>query len=40
MIDALKKAVYTGMGLAYLTREKLEEAARKLAERLSKASGK
>lgn len=42
MLDSLKKALYTGVGLAYLTRDKLEDAARRIAEeaRLSEPEGR
>lgn len=42
MIDSLKKALYAGVGLAFLTRDKVEELGRKLAEeaRLSEGEGK
>src|SRR6185295_18466870 len=42
MIEALKKTLYTGIGLAFLTRDKIEEIARKMAEeaKLSEGEGK
>jgi polyhydroxyalkanoate synthesis regulator phasin len=42
MIDSLKKALYAGVGLAFLTRDKVEEMGRKLAEeaKLSESDGK
>lgn len=42
MIESLKKALYAGVGLAFLTRDKVEEMGRKLAEeaKLSEGEGK
>lgn len=42
MLDSLKKALYAGVGLAFLTRDKIEEMGRKLAEdaKLSETDGK
>lgn len=42
MIDSLKKALYAGVGLAFLTRDKVEELGKKLAEeaKLSEGEGK
>lgn len=42
MLDALKKTLYAGVGLAFLTRDKIEEVAKKVAEeaKLSEGEGK
>jgi len=42
MIEALKKTLYTGIGLAFLTRDKIEEMAKRMAEdaKLSEGEGK
>lgn len=42
MIDIVKKFIYTGVGLAFLTKEKVEELARELAEKgkLSEQEGR
>lgn len=42
LFDSLKKTLYAGIGMAFLTRDKLEELARKLAEesKLTEADGK
>lgn len=42
MIDTLRKALYAGVGVAFLTRDKIEEIAKKLAEeaKLSESEGK
>jgi polyhydroxyalkanoate synthesis regulator phasin len=42
MLDALKKTLYAGIGLAFLTRDKIEEMAKKMAEeaKLSEGEGK
>ncbi len=42
MLDIIKRAAYTGMGLAFLTREKAGELARELAEnaKLSEREGR
>ena len=42
MLESLKKALYAGVGLAFVTRDKIEEMAKKLAEeaKLSEGEGK
>lgn len=42
MLDSLKKALYTSVGLAFLTRDKIEELGRKFAEeaKLSEPEGR
>lgn len=42
MLESLKKAMYAGVGLAFLTRDKIEEMAKRLAEeaKLSEGEGK
>lgn len=42
LFDTLKKTMYAGVGLAFLTRDKIEEMARKLAEeaKLGESEGK
>lgn len=42
MLDSLKKALYASVGLAFLTRDKIEELGRKFAEeaKLSEGEGK
>ncbi|MCK5802349.1 MAG: phasin family protein [Lentisphaeria bacterium] len=42
MLDILKKTVYTGMGLAYMTTEKVQKIARDLADKaeLSEEEGR
>jgi polyhydroxyalkanoate synthesis regulator phasin len=42
LFDTLKKTLYAGVGMAFLTRDKIEEMAKKLAEeaKLSEADGK
>ena len=42
MIESLKKALYAGVGLAFLTRDRIEETAKRLAEeaKLSESEGK
>jgi polyhydroxyalkanoate synthesis regulator phasin len=42
MIETLKKAALTGIGIAYMTKEKIEEVGKKIAEeaKLSKEEGK
>jgi len=42
LFESLKKALYAGVGLAFLTREKIEELAGRIAEeaKLSEAEGK
>ncbi len=42
MIEQLKKAALTGIGIAYMTKEKIEEVGKKMAEeaKLSKEEGK
>lgn len=42
MLEFLKKALYAGVGLAFVTRDKIEETARRLAEeaKLSESEGK
>ena len=39
MIDSLKKALYAGVGLAFLTRDKVEELGKKLAEEAKLSEG-
>ncbi|MBD3419788.1 MAG: hypothetical protein GF398_06705 [Chitinivibrionales bacterium] len=42
MLDFIKKGIYTGVGLAYMTKEKVEETAKKLIKEsnLTEAEGK
>ena len=42
MFDLIKKAMFTGLGVAYMTKEKIEELARDLTEKgkLSEKEGK
>lgn len=42
LFDSLKKTLYAGVGLAFLTRDRIEDLARKLAEesKLSEADGR
>ncbi len=42
MLESLKKTFYAGVGLAFLTRDKIEELGRKMAEeaKLSEGEGK
>ena len=42
LFDTLKKTLYAGVGMAFLTRDKIEEMAKKLAEeaKLSETDGK
>lgn len=42
LIESLKKTLYAGIGLAFLTRDKIEELAKKLAEeaKLSEPDGR
>ena len=42
MLDTLKKTLYAGIGVAFLTKDRVEELARKLAEdaKLSQGEGK
>lgn len=42
MLESLKKTLYAGIGLAFLTRDKIEDLAKKLAEeaKLSEPDGK
>ena len=42
MLESLKKALYAGVGLAFVTRDKIEEMAKRLAEeaKLSEGEGK
>lgn len=42
LFDTLKKTLYAGVGMAFLTREKIEEMAKKLAEeaKLGETEGK
>ena len=42
LFDTLKKTLYAGVGIAFLTREKIEEMAKKLAEeaKLGETEGK
>ena len=42
MIDLIKKAIYTGLGMAVLTKEKAEEMVKELSQqaKLSEAEGK
>jgi polyhydroxyalkanoate synthesis regulator phasin len=42
MLDSLKKALYAGVGLAFLTRDKIEELGKRLAEeaKLSEPEGR
>lgn len=42
MLESLKKTLYAGVGLAFLTRDKLEEMGKRLAEesKLSEGEGK
>jgi polyhydroxyalkanoate synthesis regulator phasin len=42
LFDTLKKTLYAGVGLAFLTREKIEEMAKKMAEeaKLNESEGK
>jgi polyhydroxyalkanoate synthesis regulator phasin len=42
MVDLLKKAIFTGLGLAFMTKDKIEEFSKELVEkgRLSETEGK
>jgi polyhydroxyalkanoate synthesis regulator phasin len=42
MLDLMKKAIFTGLGLAFMTKEKIEEFSKELVEkgRLSETEGK